>query len=68
MSLRSIDRSIRRALVFTPMETDRRLLVEAAVLADELGYEAVLVPEGWAWDATVVLAEIATRTERIIPP
>jgi alkanesulfonate monooxygenase SsuD/methylene tetrahydromethanopterin reductase-like flavin-dependent oxidoreductase (luciferase family) len=65
MSLHHIDPSVRRALVFTPMETDRQLLVDAAVLADELGYEAVLVPEGWAWDATVVLAEIATRTDRI---
>jgi alkanesulfonate monooxygenase SsuD/methylene tetrahydromethanopterin reductase-like flavin-dependent oxidoreductase (luciferase family) len=65
MSLHHIDRRVRRALVFTPMETDRRLLVDAAVLADELGYEAVLIPEGWAWDATVVLAEIATRTEQI---
>jgi alkanesulfonate monooxygenase SsuD/methylene tetrahydromethanopterin reductase-like flavin-dependent oxidoreductase (luciferase family) len=65
MSLDDIDRRVRRALVFTPMETDRRLLVDAAVLADELGYEAVLVPEGWAWDATVILAEIATRTRNI---
>lgn len=65
MSLDDIDRRVRRAVVFTPMETDRRLLVDAAVLADELGYEAVLVPEGWAWDATVVLAEIATRTRHI---
>lgn len=65
MSLSAIDPRVRRALVFTPMETDRRVLVDAAILADELGYEAVLVPEGWAWDATVVLAEIATRTQRI---
>lgn len=65
MSLRHIDPATRRALVFTPLETDRRLLVEAAVLADRLGYEAVLVPEGWGWDSTVVLAEIAMRTERI---
>lgn len=65
MSLRRIDPTTRRALVFTPLETDRRLLVEAAVLADRLGYEAVLVPEGWGWDSTVVLAEIAMRTERI---
>jgi alkanesulfonate monooxygenase SsuD/methylene tetrahydromethanopterin reductase-like flavin-dependent oxidoreductase (luciferase family) len=65
MTLQHIDRRVRRALSFTPMETDRNLLVEAAILADELGYEAVLVPEGWAWDATVVLAEVAVRTERI---
>lgn len=55
----------RRAVVFTPMETRRHVLVEAAVRAEELGYEAVIIPEGWALDAPVVLAEIAQRTERI---
>jgi hypothetical protein len=65
MSLRAIDRSVRRALAFTPMETRRDVLVRAAVLADELGYEAVVVPEGWGLDAAVVLAEIAVRTSRI---
>jgi len=65
MSLHSIDRRVRRALAFTPMETRRDVLVRAAVLADELGYEAVIVPEGWGLDAGVVLAEIAVRTSRI---
>lgn len=65
MSLYTIDRRVRRALVFTPMETRRDVLVRAAVLAEELGYEAVVVPEGWGLDAGVVLAEIAVRTDRI---
>lgn len=65
MSLHVIDRRVRRALAFTPMETRRDVLVRAAVLADELGYEAVIVPEGWGLDAGVVLAEIAIRTSRI---
>ncbi len=65
MSLHRIDQTCRRALVFTPMERDRTLVVEAAVLAEQLGYEAVLVPEGWGFDATIVLAEIALRTHRI---
>jgi alkanesulfonate monooxygenase SsuD/methylene tetrahydromethanopterin reductase-like flavin-dependent oxidoreductase (luciferase family) len=47
------------------METDRRVVVEAAVLAERLGYEAVIVPEGWGFDATSVLTEIALRTDRI---
>src|SRR4051812_8401076 len=65
MSLQAIDRRVRRALAFTPMETRRDVLVRAAVLAEELGYEAVVVPEGWGLDAGVVLAEIAVRTSRI---
>jgi alkanesulfonate monooxygenase SsuD/methylene tetrahydromethanopterin reductase-like flavin-dependent oxidoreductase (luciferase family) len=65
MSLTSIDPTCRRGLAFTPMETDRRVLVEAAVLADRLGYETIAVPEGWSFDAGIVLAEIATRTESI---
>jgi alkanesulfonate monooxygenase SsuD/methylene tetrahydromethanopterin reductase-like flavin-dependent oxidoreductase (luciferase family) len=65
VSLSKIDQSCRRAVVFTPMETDRRVVVDAGVLADRLGYEAVIVPEGWGFDATAVLTEIALRTERI---
>jgi alkanesulfonate monooxygenase SsuD/methylene tetrahydromethanopterin reductase-like flavin-dependent oxidoreductase (luciferase family) len=47
------------------METRRDVIVEAAVLADELGYETFAVPEGWGLDATPVLTEIALRTARI---
>lgn len=65
MTGRHIDPRPRRALVFTPMEQHRRHLVEAAVLADQLGYDTVLVPEGWGFDAGIVLAEIAMRTSRI---
>lgn len=65
MSIAEIDTCCRRAVVFTPMETDRSTLVEAAVLADRRGYEAVIIPEGWSLDATIVAAEIAMRTERI---
>lgn len=64
MSTTRADRA-RRAIVFTPMETRREVLVDAAVLAERLGYEAVVVPEGWALDSTIVLAEMAVRTERI---
>jgi alkanesulfonate monooxygenase SsuD/methylene tetrahydromethanopterin reductase-like flavin-dependent oxidoreductase (luciferase family) len=47
------------------MEVRRDVIVRAAQLADELGYEVFSVAEGWGLDATVVLAEIATRTTRI---
>jgi alkanesulfonate monooxygenase SsuD/methylene tetrahydromethanopterin reductase-like flavin-dependent oxidoreductase (luciferase family) len=55
----------RRGVALTPMETRHDVIVRAAQLADELGYEAFALPEGWGLDATVVLAELALRTRRI---
>ena len=57
--------SRRRGVGLTPMETRRDVIVRAAVLADELGYETFSVPEGWGLDSTPVLTEIALRTTRI---
>lgn len=65
MSIGTIDSSARRAIQFTPMETRRSLLVDAAIQAEELGFESIIIPEGWGLDATVVLTEIALRTSRI---
>ena len=36
----------RRAIALTPMETRRDVILAAADLADELGYEAFSVPKG----------------------
>ena len=55
----------RRGVGLTPMETRRDVIVRAAVLADELGYETFSVPEGWGLDSTPVLTEIALRTSVI---
>jgi len=55
----------RRGVALTPMETRRDVIVRAAVLADELGYEIFALPEGWGLDAGPVLTEIALRTGRI---
>lgn len=55
----------RRGVALTPMETRRDVILRTAELADELGYEVFSVAEGWALDATLVLAEIAARTRRI---
>ncbi|MBO3746033.1 LLM class flavin-dependent oxidoreductase [Streptosporangiaceae bacterium NEAU-GS5] len=55
----------RRGVGLTPMETRREVIVDAAVLADELGYETFAVPEGWGLDSTPVVTEIALRTSRI---
>jgi alkanesulfonate monooxygenase SsuD/methylene tetrahydromethanopterin reductase-like flavin-dependent oxidoreductase (luciferase family) len=55
----------RRGVGLTPMETRREVIVRAAVLADELGYEVFAVPEGWGLDSTPLIAEIALRTAGI---
>ncbi len=55
----------RRGVGLTPMETRRDVIIRAAVLADELGYEVFAVPEGWGLDPAPVLTEIALRTARI---
>ena len=57
--------SSRRGVALTPMETRRDVIVRAAVLADELGYETFSVPEAWGLDSTPVLTEIGLRTARI---
>jgi alkanesulfonate monooxygenase SsuD/methylene tetrahydromethanopterin reductase-like flavin-dependent oxidoreductase (luciferase family) len=55
----------RRGVALTPMETRRDVIVRAAVLADELGYEVFALPEGWGLDPAPVLTEIALRTSTI---
>ncbi|WP_255544970.1 MULTISPECIES: LLM class flavin-dependent oxidoreductase [unclassified Frankia] len=57
--------TVRRGVGLTPMETRRDVIVKAAVLAEELGYEAFAVPEGWGLDSTPIVTEIALRTSRI---
>lgn len=49
----------------TPMETRREVVLHLADRAEQLGYEAFFLAEGWGHDAGVLLAEIATRTSRI---
>jgi alkanesulfonate monooxygenase SsuD/methylene tetrahydromethanopterin reductase-like flavin-dependent oxidoreductase (luciferase family) len=53
------------AVGVTPMETRREVVLQLADLAEDLGYSAFNVAEGWGYDAGVLLAEIATRTSRI---
>src|SRR4029453_10139752 len=44
---------------------DRKLYVRAAQLADELGYDSFWVPEGWAYEVSTLLTEMALATKRI---
>jgi alkanesulfonate monooxygenase SsuD/methylene tetrahydromethanopterin reductase-like flavin-dependent oxidoreductase (luciferase family) len=48
-----------------PLETRREALLSLAVSADRLGYASFVLPETWAYDITVLLAEAAVKTERI---
>jgi alkanesulfonate monooxygenase SsuD/methylene tetrahydromethanopterin reductase-like flavin-dependent oxidoreductase (luciferase family) len=48
-----------------PFENRREHLVALGTLAEELGYDAVMLPETWAYDVTVLLAEIALKTRRV---
>ncbi len=57
--------SVRRGVGFTPMETRRDVILRTAVLADELGYEILALPEGWGLDPAPLLTEIALCTKRI---
>lgn len=48
-----------------PLENRRETILHLATTADRLGYDAFFLPETWAYDITVLLAEVATRTRRI---
>ena len=55
----------RIALSVTPLENRHDVLLAVAREADRLGYEGFVLPETWAFDVTVLLAEIATVTSRV---
>src|SRR5258705_3207719 len=48
-----------------PLENRREVLVSTAITADRLGYDGYYLPETWAYDTTILLAEAALKTERI---
>jgi alkanesulfonate monooxygenase SsuD/methylene tetrahydromethanopterin reductase-like flavin-dependent oxidoreductase (luciferase family) len=53
------------AVGLTPLETRRNVVLHVATRAESLGYDAFFLAEGWGHDASVLLAEVATRTSRI---
>jgi alkanesulfonate monooxygenase SsuD/methylene tetrahydromethanopterin reductase-like flavin-dependent oxidoreductase (luciferase family) len=48
-----------------PLENRREAILELALSADKKGYEALFLPETWAFDITVLLSEIAARTNHL---
>ena len=55
----------RIGLSVAPMETRREAIINLATEGDRLGYDGFFLPEAWAYDITVLLAEAAARTTRI---
>jgi alkanesulfonate monooxygenase SsuD/methylene tetrahydromethanopterin reductase-like flavin-dependent oxidoreductase (luciferase family) len=53
------------AVALPPMETRRPVVLALARRAEQLGYQAFYLAEGWGHDAAVLLAEVATRTDQI---
>ncbi len=48
-----------------PLDNRRDALVDVATLAERLGYSGYFLPETWAHDVTVLMAELAIRTSRL---
>ena len=55
----------RIGLSVMPLETRREAIIGLATEGDRLGYDGFFLPETWAYDITVLLAEAAARTTRI---
>ena len=55
----------RIGLSVMPLETRREAIIDLATEGDRLGYDGFFLPETWAYDITVLLAEAAARTTRI---
>ena len=53
------------AVSVMPLENRREQFLMLATLGERLGYDALLLPETWAYDVTIVLAEAALKTERL---
>lgn len=49
-----------------PLDNRRDVLVGTAAAADARGYDGFFLPETWAYDVTVLLAEAALRSRRIV--
>lgn len=53
------------AVSVMPLETRRETLLAVAGGAERFGFDAFFLPETWAYDTLVVLAEAAVRTSRV---
>ena len=49
------------AVSVMPLENRREQFLTLATLGERLGYDAMLLPETWAYDVTIVLVEAAVK-------
>lgn len=55
----------RTALLAFWKNYDRRMYLDAAILADELGYDSFWLPEAWGYEVFQLLTEMAIHTKNI---
>jgi alkanesulfonate monooxygenase SsuD/methylene tetrahydromethanopterin reductase-like flavin-dependent oxidoreductase (luciferase family) len=60
-----VDEPRRIGVAFTPFETRADVILRLADRAESLGFDRVDIAEGWTHDSTILLAQVAERTERI---
>ena len=60
-----VDEPRRIGVAFTPFETRADVILRLANHAESLGFDRVDIAEGWTHDSTILLAQVAERTERI---
>ena len=53
------------SIIIMPLENRREAILELAMNAEKQGFGAILLPETWAFDTTVLLSEIAVRTKTL---
>jgi alkanesulfonate monooxygenase SsuD/methylene tetrahydromethanopterin reductase-like flavin-dependent oxidoreductase (luciferase family) len=56
----------RIGLSVMPLETRHEAILGLATEGDRLGYDGFFMPETWGYDMTVLLADAAARTRRIV--
>src|SRR5439155_178141 len=49
-----------------PLANRHDTLIDVATTAERLGYDSYFLPETWAYDVTVLMAEAAFRTQRLM--
>ena len=64
-SIESVPQRRRIGVAFTPFETRTDVILRLATKAEDLGLDQVDLAEGWTYDATILLAQLAARTSSI---